>query len=63
MTSKPDSLYFLERLAAELKALETATSDAARRAHQALADHYQQQLAACDTVARGQPEASRPAAE
>jgi hypothetical protein len=63
MTSKPDSLYFAERLAAELKALETATNDAARRAHEALVDHYRQQLAACDAAARGLSEASRPAAE
>lgn len=63
MRNKPDSLYFAERLAAELKALETAKSDAARRAHKALVEHYQGQLAACDAAARGLSETSRPAAE
>lgn len=63
MTSKPDSVYFAERLAAELRALETATNDAARRAHKALVDHYQEQLAACGAAARGSSETSRPAAE
>ena len=63
MTNKADSLYFAKRLAAELKALETATNDAARRAHKALVDHYQEQLAACDAAARGLSEPSRPAAE
>jgi hypothetical protein len=66
MTSKPDSLYYAERLAAELAALEAATSDAARRAHQALAEHYQQLLAASDTAAStadGFSKTSRLAAE
>ena len=63
MTSKPDSVYYAERLEAELKAVDSATNDAVRRAHQELADHYRQQLAACAAVARGRSEALRPAAE
>lgn len=46
MTSKPDSVYYAERLAAELKAFETATNEVARSAHQELAQHYAQMLAA-----------------
>ena len=48
MTSKPDSVYYAERLAAELKAFEAATNEVARSAHKQLADHYAQMLAAFD---------------
>lgn len=48
MTSKPDSVYYAERLAAELKALETATNQVARTAHQELAERYAQLLADSD---------------
>lgn len=50
MTSKPDSVYYAERLAAELKALETATNEVAKSAHQELAEHYAQMLAAFDSA-------------
>jgi hypothetical protein len=64
MTKKPDSVYYAERLAAELAAVEAATSDAARRAHRALAEQYQQILAAFDATERGGPSTiSRSAAE
>jgi hypothetical protein len=64
MTKKPDSVYYAERLAAELAAVEAATSDAARRAHRALAEQYQQILAAFDPTERGGPSTiSRSAAE
>jgi hypothetical protein len=48
MTSKSDSLYYAERLAAELKAFEAATNDVAKNAHQKLAEHYAQMLAVVD---------------
>ena len=44
MNNKPDSIYYAERLAAELKALETSTNEVARSAHQELADYYSQML-------------------
>lgn len=44
MIKKPDSAYYAERLAAELKAVETATNEAVRSAHQELADHYAELL-------------------
>jgi hypothetical protein len=47
MTIKPDAVYYAERLAAELAALEAATNDAARRAHQELVEQYRQLVAAC----------------
>ena len=63
MTIKPDALYYAERLVAELTALEAATNDAARRAHEQLAEQYQQLVAAYDAAAVGSTRASRPAAE
>ena len=63
MTSKPDSVYYAERLEVELKALESATNDAVQRAHLELVDHYRQQLAACAAATRGRSEASRPTAD
>ena len=50
MMSKPDSVYYAERLAAELKAFETATNEVARSAHQELAEYYAQMLAAAETA-------------
>ena len=55
MTTKPDSVYYAERLAAELKALETATNPVARRAHDELAKHY------ADLLAAGDPQPASPA--
>jgi len=45
---KPDSVYYAERLAAELQAIETASNAVARAAHQELADHYAELLAVSD---------------
>jgi hypothetical protein len=59
--TKPDSLYYAERLAAELEALEAATNDVARSAHQELADHYAERLAASDVAATPVARASRTA--
>ena len=50
MTNKPDSVYYAERLAAELKALETATNQVARTAHQELAERYAKLLADSDAA-------------
>lgn len=50
MNNKPDSIYYAERLAAELKALETSTNEVARSAHQELADYYSQMLNAADAA-------------
>jgi hypothetical protein len=50
MTSKPDSVYYAERLAAELEAFESATNEVAKSAHQQLAKHYAQMLAAFDAA-------------
>jgi hypothetical protein len=47
---KPDSVYYSERIAAELKAIETASNAVARAAHQELADHYAKLLAANDAA-------------
>lgn len=51
MIRKPDSVYYAERLAAELKALESATNEVVRSAHQELADHYAELLAISDITA------------
>jgi hypothetical protein len=56
MRNKPDSVYYAERLAAELKAFETATNELARSAHQELADHYAQLLTASDAAASTRPQ-------
>lgn len=45
MMSKANSIYYAERLASELKALETATNEVAKSAHRELADHYAELLA------------------
>ena len=50
MTKKPNRVYYLERLSAEREALLNATCEAARKAHQALADEYAQRLAQCPDV-------------
>jgi hypothetical protein len=60
MTDKPDFVYYAERLAAELKALETSTNEVARSAHQELADHYAQLLTAADAAA---PSGSQPVSD
>jgi hypothetical protein len=41
---KPDSEYFAERLSAERDAAARAKSEAARAAHEKLADHYESRL-------------------
>jgi hypothetical protein len=46
MTEQLDANYYLSRLNAERAAAEAATSEAARAAHEELADHYLQLLAA-----------------
>jgi len=46
MNNKPDSIYYAERLAAELKALESCTNEVAKSAHQELADYYSKMLTA-----------------
>jgi hypothetical protein len=51
MMGKPDFVYYAERLAAELKALETANNEVARSAHRELADHYAQLLTVADAAA------------
>jgi hypothetical protein len=47
MNGKTDPDYYVTRLTAERDAAASATCDNARTAHEALADHYLQLLAAC----------------
>jgi hypothetical protein len=56
MIRKPDSVYYSERLSAERSAAARAGSEAARAAHQALADHYALRLADGGTLAEAGPE-------
>jgi hypothetical protein len=46
MRKQSDNDYFAARLRAESEAAAAASSDEARAAHQALADHYAELLAA-----------------
>jgi hypothetical protein len=56
MISKPDSVYYSERLAIERTAAASADNEAARAAHQALADQYALRLADSGTLAEAGPE-------